>query len=222
MLLALVGCQSFTSASSYARVRVIDLASDVPAVDIYHGTNAVAYNLSFGTVTSYVPVLPGTYALTVDAAGAKQVLSTLKGTLTAGGQYTMLINGTAANLQQALLTDLQEQPGPAIRFIHQAPLAGPVDVYVVPTGQRLSATTPIVTSLSDGVATTYLPVPLGNSAIVLLPAGTTPSAAAAIHSGKQTHYASRVARTLILIDGQPSSASSVQVITATDSDPTQQ
>jgi hypothetical protein len=222
-LSVLTGCQSLTSEGSFSRIRIVDLAADTPAVDIYHGANAVAYNLSFGTVTSYIPVTPGSSTLTVDVAGSKQVLSLLKGSFSAGMNYTMLVNGPVASLQQVVLAD-QPQPAvaanPSVRLIHQAAQTGAVDVYLVPAGQRLSATTPLITNLAAGAATAYLPVPSGIFAVVLLPAGTPPTASAAIHSGRQLRYSSGLARTLILVDPSPSSSVGVQVITTTDAEPT--
>ena len=220
----LSGCQSLSSPGAYARVRIVDLSADTAAVDIYHGSNAVAYNLTFGTVTSYVPVTPGNSTLTVNNSGSRQVLSAFKGTFNAGTQYTMLVHGAFAGSQQTILTDTPQQSGPgtssgaSVRLIHQAAHAGPVDVYLVPDGQRLNATTPIASNLAPGAATGYLPLATGIVAVVMLPAGAPASASYAIHSGRQLRYSNGVARTIILVDAQPSASSDVQVITTTDTD----
>ena len=224
-LTLLAGCQSLAHEGSFARVRVVNLSSDGPMLDVYQGTNVLAYNLSFGTVTSYVPVSPGAYTLTVDAAGSKQVLSSLKGAFSQGLQYTVLVNNAAANLQQVVLADQVPQlpsAPPSIRIIHEAARAGAVDVYFVPDGQRLGAATPVIVNLAAGVSTSYLPIPPGVSAVVLLPAGTAPSAASALHAGRQLRYSNGSARTLILVDAPPSSLSSqsdVQIITTIDTEP---
>lgn len=219
----LAGCQSFSSASSFAHVRVIEVSPDTPAVDIYKGNNAVAYNLSFGTITSYVPITPGNYTMTVDSAGSRQVLSSVKGAFSAGMNYTVLVGNSAANLEQLILAD-QGQPlqpaAPSIRLINQAALSGAVDVYLVPAGQRITSVSPVATNLAFGVHTGYLPVAAGKSTVIMLPAGTVPTGtAAAVHTGVQADYVSGSARTLILLDQQPATSPSLQVITAMDADP---
>jgi hypothetical protein len=221
----LIGCQSLSSANSFARVRVIDLSPDAPALDVYQGNNAVAYNLNFGTVTSYVPVAPGGSTFTVAPAGSRQVLSSVEGTFTAGTLYTVLVNSPAVSLQQTILTDHSQSPvsktssAPSVRLIHQASRMGAVDVYLVPAGQRITSVSPIVTNLPPGGNSGYLTVPACLCAAVMLPAGTVPSASLASHIGTQIDYGSGTARTLILLDPQLASSSRLQVITTIDADP---
>ena len=78
--LTLVGCQAIVSSTPEAQVRVIHATPDTPGLDIYQGPNALAFNLSFGAVTSYVPLSPGVYTINADTAGSRQVLSTAKST----------------------------------------------------------------------------------------------------------------------------------------------
>ena len=223
LCLVLTGCQSLSSTGSSARVRVIDVSVDAPAVDIYQGPNAVAYNLSFGTVTSYLPVVPGTSAITIDVAGSRQVLASVEGTFAAESHYTVLINAPFTTLQPTILTDhsaLSPSKGPAkpaVRFLHQATRTGPVDVYLVPAGHRLASVSPILTNLAPGTNTGYLAVPACTCTVVMLPAGTPPSTAAmSVHSGVQSTYQTGSARTVIVLDAPPSALTSVQVVTAMD------
>jgi hypothetical protein len=227
-LSVITGCQNFSSSSTSARVRVIDVSSDTPPVDVYQGNNAVAYNLSFGTVTSYVPVTPGTTGLTVTTAGTHQVLSAIEGSFNTATQYTLLVSNPIANLQQTVLID-RPQPAaprststaPSVRFIHQATQMGAVDIYLVPAGHRITAVNPIATNLLPGANTPYLPVPACTCTAVMLPAGTVPSAATSTaHAGTQITYANGSARTLILLDPQPTATSGPQVIAAIDTEPT--
>jgi hypothetical protein len=222
-LASLAGCQSLGGSSSLARLRVIDLSADAGAVDIYYqGNNAIAYNLSYGAVTSYVPIAPGGYTMTVDLAGSKQALSAVKGVFSAGGQYTVLIHSPAASMQQLILADQVPlaASGPYLRFVHQAVRSGAVDVYCVPAGQRLASAIPVVTNLAPGTSTGYLAIPAGTCTAVMLPAGATPSSSAiALHTGTQIDYASGSARSLILLDAQPSLTGGMQVIATVDALP---
>jgi hypothetical protein len=226
-LAALTGCQSLSSTGSSARVRIIDVSSDVPPLDIYQGSNGVAYNLSFGTVTSYLPLTPGQSTLTVNTAGSRQVLATIDGVFAADAHYTVLVGGSITSSQQAILLDrgpaapsAKGGANPSVRFIHQATHSGAVDVYFVPAGRRLSSVSPLISNLTAGTSTGYLAAPVCTCTVLMLPAGTPPSTAAtAVHSGAQASYVSGSARTMILLDAQPAASSSVQVITATDAEP---
>ena len=223
ILVILSGCQSLSSTSNLAQVRVIDLSPDAAAVDIYQGNNALAYNLSFGTVTSYVPLNPGNHNFTVNSAGTRQVLSSVKGSFNAATQYTVLINNPAASLQQLVIPD-QIKPSlsglPAVRFINQAVRTGAVDVYLVPAGQKLTSVNPLVTNLAFGANTGYLGISNGISTVIMLPAGTVPvDGAVTLHTGTQINYVNGSARSLILVDPQPFITPGLQVIATIDVDP---
>src|SRR6478736_1197358 len=110
--LTLSGCQGIVATQSGSQVRIIDASPDAPGIDIYQNNAAIAYNLGFGTITSYVPIDPGTYTTSATVAGTKQVLSSSKGTFVAATQYTVLIGNSAASLQQLTLKD-QSQAAPS-------------------------------------------------------------------------------------------------------------
>lgn len=218
--LTLTGCQAIVSSTPEAQVRVIHATPDTPGLDIYQGPNALAFNLDFGAVTSYIPLTPGIYTINADTAGTKQVLSSAKATFAASTQYTVLLGNSVASLQQLTLTD-QNQPAPfgqiALRFINQATRVGAVDIYLVPAGQKLTAITPLVTGNSFGTNTGYVNVPTGIYSLIMLPAGTVPaSSAIASYAGPQITYSSGSVRTIILIDQPLVAASGLKVITAED------
>lgn len=222
-LIALTGCQGLIGAPSSSQVRVIDVSPDAPSLDIYQSHDALAYSLGFGTITSYVPVTPGTYTIAANSTGSGQVVSSTKNTFLPSTQYTVLIGNTAANPQQLTLKD-QNQPAPsgqiALRFIGQAPRSGPVDIYLLPKGQTFTDARPVATNVSLGANTGYLSVPTGTYSIVMLPAGT-PSLGStpAAYVGTQVAYADGSARTIILIDQRQISGYHLQIITANDYDP---
>ncbi len=213
----LTGCQSFTTASTTPRLRVIDLSADAGALDIYQGGHAIAYNLGYGTVTSYIALTPGSSITTVVPAGSRQILSSAKAAFVAGGQYTLLIHSSLASLQQSFLADQPTAIGASVRVIHQAERNGAVDLYLVPDGRRIASTMAVALHLAPGVVTAYLPVPEGIGTAIVLPAGTRPSAASlALHTGRQIDYTHGSARTLILLDAPPTVARSLNVIETVD------
>jgi Domain of unknown function (DUF4397) len=219
----LTGCQAIVSSGPEAHVRIINATPDAPRLDLYQDSNALAFNLDFGTVTSYIQLAPGAYNITANTAGTRQALSTAKTTFTTAGQYTVLIGNTAASLQQITLTD-QSQPAPpgqtALRFINQATRAGAVDIYLVPGGQKVNAVTPLVTGIVFGANTGYVNVPIGTYTLAMLPAGTLPaSTTIATYAGPQMTYSAGAARTIILIDPPLVAPPGIRVITANDFDP---
>jgi len=197
MLLAaagLSGCQGITSNS--AQIRVIDASPDAGVIDSYQNSSALAYNLGFGTMTSYIPMSPGAYNLAAVKAGTRQ-------TLAPNRQYTEIIGAGLANLQQTLLLD-QSTPAPAgrisIRVINQTTRSGAVDVYLIPFGKG-SSTSPVAVNLGFGANSGYIDLPEGTYAIDVVPTGTVlASSTATLFSGAQVAYASGAVRTVVLID----------------------
>jgi hypothetical protein len=222
--LALTGCQAIVSSAPEAQIRIVHAIPDAagPGLDIYQGPNAIAFNLGFGTITSYVPLTPGVYTINADTAGSKQVLSSAKATFAPSTQYTVLLGNSVNSTQQLTFTD-QNQPAPsgqiALRFIDQATRLTAVDIYLVPAGQKLAAVTPIVTGVLFGTNTGYLNVPAGTYSLIMLPAGTVPVSSAANYTGPQVTYSVGSARTVILIDQPLATTPGLQVITAQDFDP---
>jgi hypothetical protein len=220
----LTGCGAIVGSAPEAHVRIINATPDAPRLDLYQDSNALAFNLDFGAVTSYIQLTPGAYNITANTAGSRQVLSSSKTTFVTSGQYTVLIGNTTASLQQLILAD-QSQPAPpgqtAFRFINQATRAGAVDVYLVPAGQKVSAVTPIVSGIAFGANTGYVNVPTGTYSLAILPAATaaTSSTTLATYAGPQVAYSAGAARTIILIDPPLASTPGLRVITANDFDP---
>lgn len=217
---ALTGCQGIVSSQSGSQVRIIDASPDAPGLDIYQNNAAIAYNLGFGTITSYVPIDPGTYTTSATQAGTKQVLTTSKATFVTGTQYTVLIGNASASLQQLILKD-QSIPAPsgqiALRFIDQATRISAQDIYLVPAGQKLTAVTPIYTNITFGINTGYLNIPTGTYTLVMVPTGTVPASdTIATYTGAQVTYTGGSATTVILIDQQILTTPGLQVIAAPD------
>jgi hypothetical protein len=223
---ALAGCQGIDLNSP--QLRVIDASPDAGVLDSYQDNTALAYNLIFGTVTSYVPLSSGAYTVAADRAGTRQTLVAGNATLTAGKQYTAIVGNIAASMQQTILLD-QSQPAPsgeiALRFIHQATRSGAVDIYLVPRSGKLANTPAIAINFSFGGNSGYLSVPAGTYAIDVVPTGTTlVSSTVTLLSGAQIDYPSGAVRTIVLIDQEiigPQHAAltpGVQTIIANDAD----
>ena len=219
----LTGCQNIAGNTSAAQLRIITASSDAPGLDIYAGGGALAYNLGFGTITSYVPINAGTYTINADTAGTTQVLTTTKATLADSSEYTDLIGNSAANIQQTILKD-QSQAAPsgqiALRFVDQVTSLGALDIYLIPTGQKLVNVAALVTNISFGVNTGYLNIPTGSYSIIMVPTGTIPtSTTTATYAGPLVTYVGGSATTIIMINQQLITTPGLQVISAPDFTP---
>jgi hypothetical protein len=197
-VLGLSGCQGVSSMASRSQVRIIDVSPDAPEVDVYQNSSVLASRLGFGTITSYVPLEPGSYTTRAAVTGTRQTLISSKAKLSAG-QYTVLIGNYNSNLQQITLKD-QSQPAPAgqiaLRFVDQAMRSRPVEIFLVPAGQRHTSVKPLVTNMSFGANTGYLNRPAGTYALEVVAAGETEP----LYTGPQVTYASGAAGTVVLVD----------------------
>ena len=225
LLAGLPGCQNIqTTATDTAQIRFIDASPDpiIPGIDMYQNASAVAYNLGFGTITSYVPLTQGPYTFSAYTAGSRQTLIAAKQTLVVGKQYTAIVGNNAASLQETILTD-QSTPAPAgeisVRFVDQATRAGALDVYMVPSSGKLLTSSPLASGVVFTGNTGYINVPAGTYAIAVVPAGTVPvSTTATLLTGAQIAYSAGAVRTVVLIDSQIVTTPAVQAIVAADYD----
>jgi Domain of unknown function (DUF4397) len=221
-LATLTGCQAIVSSAPEAQVRVIHATPDAPGLDIYQGPNALAYNLGFGTVTSYIPLTPGAYSIHADTVGSRQILSTAKATFAPSTQYTILFGNSITSPQQLTLID-QSQPAPsgqtALRFLNQATRSSAIDIYLVPAGQKLTSVAPLVNGVTYGTNTGYLNVPANTYSLIMMPAGIVPASASTVYAGPQISYSAGSVRTVVLIDQPLATNPALQVITANDFDP---
>jgi hypothetical protein len=224
-LLGTSSCGTVTGTStSIGQLRIIQSSPDSGGLDIYASTGAIAYNLGYGTVTSYVPVTPSTYTITADTAGSKTVLSTVKATLAASKQYTLLISNSAASLQTQVLTD-QAQPAPSgavsLRFLDEAQSVGTIDLYLVPTGSTLLQVNPLPggQALVFGANTGYLNVATGTYTLYVVADGTVISSTTVpLYTGASTTYPAGSARTVLILDNRLVTTPPITVTTINDYD----
>jgi hypothetical protein len=211
------------SSGNVAQLRVIAASPDSPQMDFYLGSNALAYGVDFGSVSSYVPLAPGNVTISANTANSRQLLVTASTGLAAGRQYTAVVTNVAASLQETIYAD-QTQPAPpgevALRVIDAATRAGSVDIYLLPNSAKLTSTFPVRTGVSFGASTGYILAPAGTYSLVVLPAGTVPmSSTQELLRGPQASYAPGSAHTVVLVDHGDRSAPGVAQIVVDDYDP---
>ncbi|MDF9747226.1 DUF4397 domain-containing protein [Natrinema salsiterrestre] len=156
------------SAVSGAAVRVAHFSPDAPNVDVYVDDNRVLADVAYGDVTPYLEIEPGTYAVTITAAGDPETVA-FEGDVTFGAAfYTVAAIGElgAETFQPAVLVDA----GSALaRLVHAAPDAPAVDVY--------ADDTLLFEDVSFTDSTDYVPVPAGQYTLSVRPAGGTEAVA---------------------------------------------
>ncbi len=223
MLLGLPGCQSIeVTSTNVAEIRVIEASPDpnVPGLDFYLNNTALAYNVGYSTISSYIPVVPGAYTVTADGDKTTTPLVSATATLTNGNSYSAIVGNQLANLSETILQD-QTQPAPSgeisVRFVDQASKVGAVDVYLIPTGSTLITTLPFLQNVTFTENTGYLNIPANTYTIAIVPTGTVPLATTlTLYTGSQVTYASGAVRTVILVDQQITTVPGLQVIVAKD------
>jgi hypothetical protein len=162
---ALPGCQSLNMGS--AQLRMIDASPDVGLIDTYQNNSALAYNLGFGAITSYVPMAPGAYALAADEGrhaadtGHRQYDADRRAGSTPRSWAT-----PRGRCSRPLLLDQLRAPAPPgeiqLRFVQQATRSGAVDVYLVPKHRRdviVASARGLRSTSAFGANSGYLSVP---------------------------------------------------------------
>ena len=222
--LLLTGCQSITADSAdAAQVRFVDASVDAPALDLYLNGNGAAYNLSFATVTSYLPVGPGEYHITANRGGSAQALVNTRTTLGVARQYTAVVSNTLGNLQETIYPDASA-PAPAgmlaVRLLHVAAAVGPLDVYLVPSAGALAGSSPVVRGLAYEGSGGYFYVPAGGSyTVAVQPAGVAPGpASGGLLSGVSVSGISGAVRTVVIGDAPTGSAKTLSGLVLDDFD----
>lgn len=224
--LLLTGCQGvgLVGSRDAAQVRLIQASPDVPALDLYLNDSAVAYNLTFGTRTSYVPVGAGTYQVRANVTGTRQELAAVSSSVVAGHQYTAIVGDTVASLHLLLLPD-QTRPAPAgeatVRVVNAATRSGPLDVYLIPSGSGAVAapTTALAFGMAFGTVEGYRDVPAGSYAMSAFAAGTAPGTGyAPLFAGPLLSLRSGAVRTVVLLD-RPGAAPGVQAMVNVEGEP---
>ncbi len=220
LLLSLPGCATVSGSPNLAQVRVIDASPDAGGLDIYQGNGILAYNLGLGTITSYVPLTPGSYSIAVDNAGTRQQIVAASGTFVTSAQYTVLVGNFSNTLSETILKD-QTTAAPtgqvSLRVLDEATRAGAVDLYLVASGSTITTAKPILTNVVFGQNTGYFNVPTGTYTLIAVPTGTVPATSTGTsYTGSSVSYSAGSAKTIVLIDQQLTTTPGLQVIIAND------
>lgn len=171
-----------------AKIRVVHLSPDAPAVDIVAvGLGKVVSRLRYGKQSGYLTVPAGRYTFLVRPAGKKapNVIAIRNVDLKAGSLYTAWALGSLARPHGLKLRGVLTRDAlPAtfartqVRVLHASPGAPNVDVYV--NGAKAIENLPYKGYVpGDG---TYLKLPSGKVSLAIRPAGA-PAESPAVYAG---------------------------------------
>jgi hypothetical protein len=164
------------SAATGTYLRLAHLSPDTPTVDVmvtsFTGQTTALKGVSYGDVSSYQRIEPGTYTVQMRLAGAPESSPpVVSATLDAkdGAAYTAAGLGPRAQLAVSVLSDDLTPPAAGharIRVVQGAEQAG--DVAVAWSGAQVAR------GVRFGSATTYFDVPAGKGAFRVTPASGPP------------------------------------------------
>lgn len=229
LAMGLSACENVASFTQPSLVRVIDASYIAPAINILVEGTMLAGNIGEGYVSAYgtLPASPlATIKVTAATGGATLVSSSA--TLKPGAQHSVFVTDNGAAPTSYTVTVLEDQQVPAaaqhsaFRFINEAPRAGAVDIYMVPSASAVTSgkpptislanSIPLYTNLAVGGTAGYISFTSQSVIMVIVPTGlTTPqyaSTALSLSGGE--------VRTVMIIDSQLTSNPPVSAVIAND------
>lgn len=227
LLFGVAGCGAGL-ATQQAQVRVVHASLRAGSLDVSSssasglGSAAIAYDLSFGTVTSYMPVAPSASTMLATAAGSHTEIASAHLDGAKSRQSTLLIEDTPGGVVSQVLAD-GNQPAPAghalLRFVNASEDGTLLDLYLVPVERTNSRTVAVATGFSPGMNSGYISIPAGTYTLYVMSSGMALRTAQPLYIGAAMTYPNGAARTVVLLIPSSSDTHAMQVIALNDFDP---
>ena len=162
-----VGCAGGLSAQN-ARLRLVHVSPDAPALDILVNGTLVIENLPYREYTEYLRVPAGGYGIQLNAVATSEALLHSSPALVAGRDYTALavgyVGGKAPRLHLKVVEDDNSPPASGaakLRFLHAAPAEKDLDLYLTTPFETLEGKSPAVSGAPFEALSGYLTLPAG-------------------------------------------------------------
>jgi hypothetical protein len=175
-----------------AQVRVLHYSSNTPAIQVTADpaldgaanidlTVDFPAGLAFPQATAYQSIAGDSYVVRgVEFAAPATPAFNLSTVVFTGARLSILFSGlkataTTPSTQSAVAISDNVRPIGLVgqlRFIHGAPAAGAVDVFVLPQGTAITGATPVARSVTLGVATAYFQATPGPYVVSVVTTGT--------------------------------------------------
>lgn len=155
----LTACGGGGGSGSTAQVRLLNLTLTQPSIDLVVGNNqSVSSGVTQGNVSGYGSVDTGNAAGNITTSGSGSSIRAVSPTLVGGTSYTLIAYSSAGFVQSSLLQENQDAPASGkakLLVLNLAPDAGPLDVYVLGSGDSPDTATPLVTNNAGGGGSGY-------------------------------------------------------------------
>ncbi len=227
LLFGVAGCGAGLP-TQQAQVRVVHASLRAGALDVSSGNAnaqaraAIVYNLSHGTVTSYMPVALPANAMLATAADSHAEVAIAHMDAVRPSQYTMLIEDTPEGVVSQVLPDVS-QPAPAghalLRVVNESVDGKPLDLYLVPIEKLNSRTVMVTTRLVQRMNSGYISVPAGTYTLYVVASGMALRTAQPLYISAAMTYPNGAVRTIVLLTPSSSDTHAMQAIALNDFDP---
>jgi hypothetical protein len=157
-------------------LRVMDASANAPALDLALDAATEFTNLSAPSISNYAPVNTGTSTMTLRAAGTTTGGAASSLDAQAGQEYSLLLMDRGTSYASSIVED-QSESAPAtevsLRFITDTPVAGTLDIYLVPSGGTIAEATPVESHIATGTVSAYVNLIAGDYDLIVTSAGGT-------------------------------------------------
>jgi len=176
----------------FGAIRFVNASPNAPGLDAVINGAIFEPDLVYAEASEYIAIRTGTPYAEFLRTGTDQVLAQTEIGIAKKGNFTLFAVNPASSMGTLFVSDdytAPQQGNVRVRFIHAAPGAGDVDVYVTAPGASLAAADPAVTDLPYLGNSGYIEAPAGSYQVRVCPAGTK---TVAIDSGAITTTAGQV------------------------------
>lgn len=157
-----------------AKVRVLNLMPDAPAMDVWINGSVAFTNVAFESVTGYQEYENRTTSFAVMLSGSTTTLTSFSFPLAGDQPYTVVVYGALAAPQLTMVAEIGNAPtnGNIQLTVFNAALnAGGIDVYANPPGTDISNIAPNFSQVAYGGTSTALQLSPGPYQVRVTPQG---------------------------------------------------
>ncbi len=144
-----------------AQVRLVNASGGSPQLDMRIDNEVRQGGVAYGQTSGYVEVDPDKTETTLTNAGSPTPLVTFTPSVSKKAYYTVLAYGDAGALRHLVLDDNSGEPADnrgLLRVINAAPGAGPLDVYLTASGDRLENSVATLAGAAYGVQSGWITI----------------------------------------------------------------
>ena len=178
MLAVLVGCTTESggyNTTSPPKMRFVNAAMDLGAVDISIGTIPTLTAVGFETAVPYRNAPLGEQPVTLVSSGTTTTVISTPVNFDNGQRYTHIVYGRPVAPHALVVADNVDLPGGGrykLRFLNTATESGSLDIYVTTPGVALDAVGPTIANVALDGASDYLELDVAPIEIRIAPSGT--------------------------------------------------